>query len=304
MFASLEARMSTGHVARLATGAAVLMLVILAMSATIRLGQGGCGQAAAPDMVIAAARGIHRISASVVGVLLLAMAWFATRARSVARGQAVMFVALFGLTFFLAVLGKFGANKTLPAITIGNIVAGMAMAALFWRLRTAYIAHQWHHEYDQSSRLLAFARLLIAAQILIGSWLAGLGVSAGCGAAQLSRQWIFLPGVEAWQALISFDAAGNYVLPVIEAMSWLRTWHVVVAMAASLAVIALSLRFIRRGASAAGIILLMLLGAQALFALVQLAAGTHWYLGVPHNIAAALLLAALTGFDVERLAES
>jgi heme A synthase len=133
-------------IARIAALATVLILVILASSAYLRLSspEGACAQ----DPVCAAsvssadqagparsiARAAHRISASVVAVLVLlvaALAWLRREGTRETRWVAVLLIAL---TVFLAALGAAAGGSQTPAVTWGNVLAGNAMAAAAWWL--------------------------------------------------------------------------------------------------------------------------------------------------------------------------
>lgn len=126
-------------IARIAALATVLIVVILGSSAYLRLSAtgGACAQDAACASAVAdqpgpaqrIARAAHRISASVVAVLVLlvsALAWLRREGTRETRWVAVLLIAL---TVFLAALGAAAGNSYAPAVTWGNVIAGNAMAA-------------------------------------------------------------------------------------------------------------------------------------------------------------------------------
>jgi len=83
-----------------------------------------------PTAAVQAARGTHRVVASSLLVLLVGMVVFAYRGpRSLVRERRVLLLAL-GLVLFLAVLGVFTAGARLPAVTLGNLLAGLLLFAV------------------------------------------------------------------------------------------------------------------------------------------------------------------------------
>lgn len=77
---------------------------------------------------VAAARGLHRLSAMLVGVLVLVIAVFGwSRMDGSAR---VAVVAALADTVFLAWLGRLTPHD-LPLVTVGNLVGGLALAAAY-----------------------------------------------------------------------------------------------------------------------------------------------------------------------------
>jgi glycerol uptake facilitator-like aquaporin len=133
-------------IARISLAAAVLVVVILATSAYLRLS--ATTEACAQDTACAAAvgaadqsaparniaRAAHRLSASTVAVLVLliaALAWLRREGRRETRWVALL---LIGLTVFLAALGAIAGSSYSPAATLGNVLAANAMAGAAWWL--------------------------------------------------------------------------------------------------------------------------------------------------------------------------
>lgn len=197
--------------------ALLLMLVITTTSAFIRFSQSGLscadwpacygrpaaesGAVAAEDSSVFVARAVHRIAASAAGILLLAvvvLGWN-RRLRTSRRAAGIALLALAG---FLAWLGNY-TPSALPAVTLGNLLAGMAMVALL-----AWLA-QAEASSTASPRLrlwtgiaLAAAMLQIALGGLIGARAAALACPGlpGCGGAL----W---PAGAGWEAFDPFRAA-------------------------------------------------------------------------------------------------
>jgi cytochrome c oxidase assembly protein subunit 15 len=117
--------------ARSATAGAVLVFIVVVASAFLRLAQAA---EAWPDAIVVV-RFAHRIAAVGVGflVLVIAVACWSVRRRQ--PGEAVAAVGLVALTIFLSVLGRATPGSELPAVTLGNLLGGMAMMGLLWWLR-------------------------------------------------------------------------------------------------------------------------------------------------------------------------
>ena len=133
-------------IARLALLATALVLTILASSAYLRLSasHGDCPQPSAcvtedsaqeaPSLARKVVRATHRLSASVVAVvvlLLAALGWLRREGMPETRWIALLLLAL---SVFLAVLGAVAGSSYAPAVTLGNVLAGNAMAAGAWWL--------------------------------------------------------------------------------------------------------------------------------------------------------------------------
>lgn len=138
---------------RLAAGCVLLMLVVTTASAWLRLAQPrpGCdewphcrlaaeaGPVAAPadpaatTGLLAATRGIHRVAASAVLVLVLALLALAARPprdpAAIAHG-----LALLALALALAALGIAAPRSQAAAVLLGNLGGGLLMLGLAWRL--------------------------------------------------------------------------------------------------------------------------------------------------------------------------
>lgn len=121
-----------GHLlARSATAAAVLVLVVIVASAFLRLAQAA---EAWPDAIVIV-RFAHRVAAIGVGFLILLIAVVCWSVHRRHRGEAVAAGALVALTIFLSVLGRATPGSEMPAVTLGNLLGGMAMLGLLWWLR-------------------------------------------------------------------------------------------------------------------------------------------------------------------------
>jgi cytochrome c oxidase assembly protein subunit 15 len=154
----------------------VLTSVVVVASAWLRLVQlasgcdtwTACQGMAADNAALAWTRLVHRIAASAVAVLAIASVLAAHAARE--RGRQIRTgAALVALAVFLAVLGVRGSSLE-PAVAVANVLGGMAMLALFWRLALAARPSARVPDAERGLvRGLGFAALgLLALQIALG----------------------------------------------------------------------------------------------------------------------------------------
>jgi len=283
--------------------ALALVLVITATSAFIRLSQSGlsCGnwpacygaQAAGPagalaeEFPVRVARTAHRIAASIAGVLFVviaALGWEHWRGDS-RRAATVALVVLAGL---LAWLGRY-TPSTLPAVTLANLLGGMALLGL--------LAWLWRPDAPGEagpgdSRLyivvgLALVALQIAFGGLIGARHAALDCAGlpGCG----GSWWPQGADWRAFDPLLPNDGLAEASLQVLH----LAHRFDALLLAALLAWIGWRHARLRGTPRALGIALLALIAAQIVLGATMLLAGFPVALAVLHNALAALVLIVL-----------
>jgi heme A synthase len=118
-------------VARLARAGFLLVLTIVGSSAYIRL---NAGVPDAPAGAIEAARIAHRISASVAGLLVLAVAGIAfTQDRRRATDLALAGATL-AVTLVLAWIGRYSGPDAAAAVLVSNLTGGLALSTLLWAI--------------------------------------------------------------------------------------------------------------------------------------------------------------------------
>ncbi len=286
---------------RLVSISLALVLVITLSSAFIRLSQSGLScpgwpacygaQAGTPAAALSEtspvffARALHRVAASAAGVLLLVIAvlgWHRWRNDS-RRAVAVVLVALAGLLAWLGIYTP----STLPAVTLGNLLGGMALLGLLAWLRQSDVRgetpqarpHFWIWV------ALALVTLQIALGGLIGARHAVLACTGlpGCGGGLWPHgaDWRvfdpFLPneglGDASRQALHLAHRLGALLLAVL--LAWIG-W-----------------RETRLRGARLGFALLVLVAAQMVLGPAMLLAGFPVALAVAHNAVASLVLIVL-----------
>lgn len=196
--------------ARASFAGAVLVLIVIVTSSFLRLVQFGVGCEDWPSCYGAAQflpgaerspyaallpwmRAAHRLAAAAVGVAALAVA-VAAWVRPRGRGAVFVSAALLALTLFLAVLGRATPGSQVPAVTLGNVLGGMAMLGLFWWL---WLETSTVRRAGNPGLLLAGAIgiVLLALQFGLGTLVSANHASAacpdfpGCAAATATTAW-------------------------------------------------------------------------------------------------------------------
>lgn len=275
--------------ARLCAAGAMLMLVVLVASAALRLGRAGCIDTLLPAMAVTAARVTHRIAASLVGVLLLAMVWLALWRRQFSRAGALLLCGACAATIFLAVLGRASAGSTTPLVIIGNVAVGVILYVLLRQLQLQFRPRRPMHFSDGRLRAIAGATRAVAGlQIWLGAWAAGMAAQLGCGGMPAGTPWwLPLPQLAAFdplQATAATDAIG--------ALRSVQLLHEASALALLLLAVPLALRLqgfggdTRRDANR----LLLALALQAGLGIAIALADTAPWLGAAHTALAAIVL--------------
>ena len=287
---------------------ALLVLVVVAASAFIRLSQAGLGcmpwpacyaqqsaaereravPPAAESGSVAVARGIHRVAATAVGLLLLGIVLAGWDKFNGAAGKSVALAAL-ALTAFLAWLGRYTPSD-LPAVVLGNMVGGMLLFGLLWSLAGGGPALPRM----RAGGALGVALALLALQMALGGVLSARRALLQCTTFPLCEgNW--------WPAEVE-GALFNPFTPGVEVAengAALVLAHRHGAVIAALAIGFVAYHAVRAGGRMAriGVLLFVLLAAQALLGagLAQIAQPLPP--AVLHNLGAALLLATLVSLS-------
>lgn len=298
-------------VRRLAFWCALLVLLITSLSAFIRLSQAGLGCAPWPvcygSALQAAQRGVaatagdstpvqvarlaHRVIATtaLVGVLTLAALCLVGRPRLWRSGGVA--VAALLLAIGLAVLGAATRGSRLPAVAMGNLLGGMLMFALCWRLAAparatgrvsggAVTALAW---------LVSLALLLqLGLGALTSSSYAGLSCSGlfDCLRSTDAAHWPWAM-LDPWREP-TWDPA---VLPVHGVAALTPLMHRLGAALLVLLAVPLAWQAVRGGHRRAGAALLVLLVLQLALGVMLVGTGLALPVALCHNLVAAAMLA-------------
>lgn len=301
----------------LATIALLLVISLVSISAYLRLDHSGIGCADWPacygqigtaDAQQATATGtyerlleeaaqpmswatpIHRLIASVLGLLILGMALLSLRLR---RDRSLSF-ALLGLTVFLAWLGIYSAGLHSPAIVMGNLGGGFMMLALLgWMV----FRHQKPRSNAQPSvrKWTVAALLLVAMQIGIGGLTSANFAATACGAT-LACNGSWLPGPGLTTAFdmtreLQISPAGVVIGGAERAD--IHKLHRLVAVLALLTTLVAGVLALRSGLTPTAVSIIALIVAEISVGIAAILTDLPIALAVAHNWLAAILLLGL-----------
>jgi cytochrome c oxidase assembly protein subunit 15 len=300
---------------RFATACTLLVLAVTSLSAYLRLDKAGLGctdwpacygaalraaqagtaPAPADDRpVIAAARGAHRLAAVGALALVVAMGVLCVGRAPRLPAEGLQCAGLLLLTIALAVLGRISADVRAPAVTLGNLLGGLAMLALCARLGVAGSPPAHARRSAGGNGLRTGAALLLAlvfAQAALGTLasasFAGLGCTglADCvqGAAVVDAATL-----NPWREP-RIAPGGGAAEPGALVQLLHRAGAAAVALgAAAFAVLAWRRRRPATAAAAAGLV-----AVEIGLGLAQVGAGLPIGLALLHNVVAALLVVLL-----------
>lgn len=289
---------------KVALACAVLVLAITSLSAFLRLSASGLGcepwpkcygqslrdrqQGVTPPAtsMVAAARISHRIAAVAALLLIIAMVMNTWAKQPVLRREGMMVLGLLFFALFLAILGRWTANAKVPAVVLGNLLAGFAMFALSCRLvQSASVKPSGSG--PTLSRWAWTGVAVLAVQVALGGMVnatyAGLSCPEllSCDTAGAS-----------WQALNPWHVPGfDAATPTNPSGALVQWLHRIGAVGVFVVLLPLGVASWRNG-QRVGAAVVLLLAVEAVLG-VMLVRGT---LALPaalaHNIVAALLMAA------------
>lgn len=289
---------------RLAVLLAALSLLMLLVSAYIRLGGAGLGCSDWPDCYgrllaggahphAGAVRILHRGIASLALLLGFLLAWRCLRPSPIqpAARQAMLLLALMILLTFI---GIFSADPQRAWASLGNILGGVALVALSWRLVLSTAPEVGMPALSAAPRAagllhagLAALLVTIALGALIGARYAALSCTSvpACDG-------VWWPPAQGWVVLDPFAAVAAPAAPGDAGGVALHLLHRAAALAALLllglgGLLALAPAATRKIAA----LLLVLLGIEFALGSLTVLSGFSLGLAIGHSVGAALLLA-------------
>ena len=289
-------------VGSLATLAAVLTLIVITVSALLRLAQAGIGCEPWPQCYgnslatewLGVVRATHRVSALAVAlVTLMAFVLAASGGRATARLAAIAGAAL-AVTAFLTWVGIITPGTRLPAIALANLVGGMTLLALLWWL----VLDARGTGCKSNGRVGALALIaipLLIAQIGLGALAHATFGSASCPtlAGCAASDWLPQLSAAAFDPFRAVAGVAGHSLPHADAAAVHMTHRVlalvVTAWLLMVAWLAWRAPVTRASGMALAAALAIQLATGALLVVLQL----PLIAAVAHNVAASLLLAAL-----------
>jgi cytochrome c oxidase assembly protein subunit 15 len=246
---------------------------------------------------------VHRFTASLLGLIVVAFTFLALRGRRPRGVGLAAPLAVFALTVFLSVLGYSTPSPDIPAVTLGNLLGGMAMLALLWwmgqRSVTAPGAGDRHSRALRPWALLGL--LVLAFQIFLGALTSASFAGPSCPV---------LPGcngdwASASNLMQGFDLFGRLGVDdrgrimTGDVQMTLHMAHRLWAVVSFVYLAWLAIRAIRLDSSlrSTGISMLVLLLIQVGLGVVTVLSGLPLLLVTAHNAIAALLLLAVVNLN-------
>lgn len=243
---------------------------------------------------------IHRVLASTLGLLVLAVAAAALRPGLRATGWLPPALAL-AVMIALAVLGKWSSGLQRPAVVIANFSGGIVLASALWWLLVGAIrsnamptASAPRNSITRPWMLLASLALFVQIVIggLVSAYFAGLacGPSPTCGGSwSPALPWLEL---SAQFYLLELDAAGRVIIG--ETLTGLHMAHRLLGFVLVPLIVWIAWRLHRHGLRGSAITVVSLVAAEVALGVAAVnMALPHALILLHYGLALALLLALL-----------
>lgn len=240
----------------------------------------------AADNQVVIARVLHRLFAILLLPLTLILLFAGFSARPQRWRGRWLAVAALVVVLFLAVLGRATAGSRLPAVTLGNLLGGFVLFALFWCMAAlprepvpARHSSRWHW--------LAVFCLMV--QIALGALVSGSHAALSCPL--VGECPIVTPppwaSLNPWQVPI-FDPYAEPWYPGGTLLHWLhRAWSLLAALAVAMSARCRAATGDRHGAA----LLVILTLCQVGLGVLAVGLALPLWVVLAHNLTAALLLA-------------
>ncbi len=278
----------------------VLSLLVVAVSAYLRLDAAGLGCADWPacyGKVLAgepaalhygAARLLHRFAATAALLLTFWMVWRSLRPAPL-QPAARYAVLLLLLMLALSVLGFFSADPRRAWVGFLNIVGGVGLVTFSWRIAMAAgVCGQAPAAAERKDVLLGLATALLTGAVLLGAWLGATYAAPACPSLPFcdAARWTLADGLNALDPLRRVQA------PALPGDAGGVTLHLLHRAFALLSLLVLGGFAVRSGRPVAQLATGLLVGVM-LLGMAAVSSGFDLWLVVGHGAAAALLLAAM-----------
>lgn len=173
--------------------ALICTLIIILLSAHIRLGESGLGCDPWPACYTHATfhdatqgldipegeykgfRALHRLFASVLGIIVVVIMIVAVWYRQAI--SPLLPILMFLIVLFLSVLGVSTPTRSIPAITLGNVLGGIVLLALVWR---QLLALRQASKHPAPHKWLLLLSLMTMLQIVTGIWASANYTASAC----------------------------------------------------------------------------------------------------------------------------
>jgi cytochrome c oxidase assembly protein subunit 15 len=267
-----------------ATAAAIgcaLVLAVIVASVYIRLSQAGPGWSGPVGL----ARIVHRLAASAEAVLVVMIVAVCWGVRRTWAGGALTAAVIAGLTVFLTLLGIVTAEGQSPAVTLGNLLGGMALLGTLWSLRLQARSAALP-AYSATVFWMWAGMALLALQIALGGLVSAHHAAASCATfPACDGEW--------WPAGASVASPDPIPGAALLADPARRALHMTHRFGAAIlllywAALTLGLRSRDRAAAKGAAAVTAMLLAQGLIGVIVVGSGAAVAAAVAHNAWAAL----------------
>ena len=308
---------------RMAVLLTALALVTLVVSATIRLSAAGLGCDTWPEcygQILTAAspapmdmlRITHRAVATLALLLVIALVWRSWRPQpllAVARRS----VALLVLTLALTGVGIFSGDPNRVWTSFLNMLGGVALVALSWRLVLDSTYPLWAPSPMTSSMepratldtiLLKSGRIALIATIVLGALIGARYAALSCATVPLC-DGMWWPSSDGWSLLNPLRAFAPVLAPMVAGEPGGQVLHLLHRVSAVLTVFVVGLLGLRALSNPAtrpfGWMLLLVLLIEFALGGLTVKSGFSLILAVAHSVCAAVLLMFLVQLSSIRL---
>lgn len=244
---------------------------------------------------------IHRYLASLVGLLIIAIAAIAWRRRKDPGTNPVLATALIGVVVFQGLLGMWTVTLLLkPAIVTAHLIGGMTTLGLLAWLHERSRVRPRVHLGTGASLLARIAFVLLAVQIVLGGWVSTNYAALACMDFPTCHGsfWPEADYSNAFHVIRELGMTAEGELLSHEALTAIHWMHRVGALVAGLALLALGLR-LRSGSTtrSLGNALLVALALQIALGIANVLLSLPLLLAAAHNAGAALLVVIMVGIN-------
>ena len=255
-------------------------------------------QALAPDPL---AKRAHRLLATGLVVMVLLLVHRGRQRGALAGFEAQIPLLMAALLLLLAVIGPASYLKTRPAIAACNLLGGMALAALSWRLLLGLRGSARVASSLRLRRVTRIALALLVLQLALGAWVSANFAGLACSGllactVPASSGTDSVPAAFWYFRELALDADGR--VPVTTGTVAIHVAHRVGACLAAFALLAAGAQALRERVPRNLVLpVLALLLAQLGLGALMVSASLPLALVLAHSTLAALLLLALLRLD-------
>jgi len=230
---------------------------------------------------------LHRLLGRLVGLAFaLPLAWFAVK-RAIPRGYGWRLAALLALGGFQGALGWYMVQSGLVnrtdvshfRLSAHLLTALFLLGGLVW---TALDLRQYPQPPARLTRLSLVVLTILAVQLLVGAWVAGLNAGQVASSWPLMNDRLVPDGID-WSNGVGFALTHDPFL-----IHFAHRWWAFVALAA----LALFARHVRPFDRRAAIAIDIALGTQVLLGIATVLSGVAIWLAAAHQAVGAILVAA------------